>query len=220
MKYSLIDLGIVDYKDAYAFQKKVHSQVRSGILDGVLIFNEHRPVFTIGRSGKKNNLLLHPDVLDSCNVDIINVDRGGDITFHGPGQIVAYPVFDLSRHTKDLHKDLRDLEEVVIIVLSKYDILSFRMKDRTGCWVKEGKIASIGISVSGWVAYHGLALNANVDLQYFNMINPCGLADVKMVSMKNILHQEIDLIQLKSRLIEGFKEVFGIQFRQESVKMP
>jgi lipoyl(octanoyl) transferase len=212
MKYSLIDLGLVDYKAAYAFQKKLHSQVRSGILDGALIFNEHRPVFTIGRSGKKNNFLLNRSVLDSCNADIINVDRGGDITFHGPGQIVAYPVFDLSRHTKDLHKYLRDLEEVIIIVLSKYDILSFRMKGRTGCWVEEGKIASIGISVSGWVTYHGLALNANIGLQYFNMINPCGLTDVKMVSMKSILHQEIDLTQLKSRLVEGFKEVFGVRF--------
>jgi lipoyl(octanoyl) transferase len=220
MKYSLIDLGLVDYKDAYAFQKKALSQVKSGILGGVLIFNEHRPVFTIGRSGKKNNFLLQPDVLDSCNVDIINVDRGGDITFHGPGQMVVYPVFDLSRHTKDLHKYLRDLEEVIIIVLSKYGISSFRMKDRTGCWAEKGKIASIGISVSGWVAYHGLALNANIDLHYFNMINPCGLTDIKMVSMRSILNQEVDLTQLKSRLIAGFKEVFGIEFRQESVKMP
>jgi lipoyl(octanoyl) transferase len=214
MKYSLIDLGLVDYKDAYIFQKNTLLKVRSGTMGGVLIFNEHRPVFTIGRSDKKNNLLVQPDALGLCGVDIIRVDRGGDITFHGPGQVVAYPVFDLRRHAKDLHKYLRDLEEVIIITLSKYDILSFRIKDRTGCWVQEGKIASIGISVSNWVTYHGFALNANVDLNYFNMINPCGLGDIKMVSMSSVLHQEIDLVQLKSRLVESFKEVFGIQFSE------
>lgn len=214
MKYSLIDLGLVDYKDAYIFQKDTLLQVKSGAVEGVLIFNEHRPVFTIGRSGKKNNLLSRHDALDIRDIDIIKVDRGGDITFHGPGQVIAYPVFDLRRHAKDLHKYLRDLEEVIIIALSKYDILAFRIKDKTGCWVQEGKIASIGISASDWVTYHGFALNANVDLNYFNMINPCGLGDIKMVSMSSILHQEIDLMQLKSRLVEGFKEVFGIQFSE------
>jgi lipoyl(octanoyl) transferase len=212
MKYNIIDLGLIDYNKAYLFQRDTLSRVKSGNIKGALIFAQHYPVFTIGRSGKDNNLLLTPEKINSRGIDIINIDRGGDITFHGPGQVIAYPIFDLNNHKKDLHDYLRNLESVIIQSLARYKIACFRVPDKTGCWTSQGKIASIGVSASSWITYHGLALNANVDLSYFDMINPCGLNGVKMVSINKLLQKDIDLKQLKSRLAESFSDVFNVEF--------
>ena len=208
MKYDITDLGLIDYKDSYLFQKRAVTLAKANAAAGMVIFAEHNPVFTIGRSGTRDNILASHDKLDSYNIDVIETDRGGDITFHGPGQIVMYPIIDLKVHYKDMHRFMRELEEVVICALSDFNIESFRIKDRTGCWHKKGKICSIGIGASNWITYHGLALNVNVDLTYFDMINPCGLKEIRTTSMQDILGEEVDKSVVKERLIEHFNLSF------------
>lgn len=210
MGYKILDLGLVSFGEAYSVQKEALASVKLRKEGESIIFAQHYPVFTIGRLGKRENILANAQELNSRGIDIINTDRGGDITFHGPGQIVVYPILDLTKRSKDMHKFLRGLEEVVILTLSDYSVNSFRIKDRTGCWTDKGKIASIGVAASGWVTYHGFALNANVDLSYFDMINPCGFKDINMTSMKDILDNEVDLEKLKERLIRHFSDVFEI----------
>ena len=210
MGYKIIDLGLVNFDKAYSAQKEALLSVKAQRDNEFIIFAEHRPVFTIGRRGKKENILASEKEIHSREIDIVNTDRGGDITFHGPGQIVAYPILDLASRSKDMHKFLRDLEKVIILTLSDYHIDSFRVDERTGCWTDKGKIASIGVAASGWVTYHGLALNANVDLSYFDMIYPCGFNNIKMTSMQDILNNEVDMDKLKNRLIHYFKDVFNL----------
>ena len=209
MGYKILDLGLVSFGEAYSVQKEALASVKLRKEGESIIFAQHYPVFTIGRLGKRENILANAQELNSRGIDIINTDRGGDITFHGPGQIVVYPILDLTKRSKDMHKFLRGLEEVVILTLSGYSVNSFRIKDRTGCWTDKGKIASIGVAASGWVTYHGFALNANVDLSYFDMINPCGFKDINMTSMREALGSEVDLDQLQKRLIYHFSKVFS-----------
>ena len=211
MGYKIIDLGLVSFDKAYSYQKEILSLVKERRDEESLIFAQHYPVFTIGRMGKRKNVLESIKKANSRGVYIINTDRGGDITFHGPGQIVVYPILDLTKRCKDMHKFLRGLEEVIILTLLDFGIDSFRRKHRTGCWHEKGKIASIGVAASGWVTYHGLALNANVDLSYFDMINPCGFSDISMTSMREILCEEVDMERLKKCLISHFDDLFNLR---------
>ena len=211
MQYKVLDLGLIDYNKAYLIQKENLNLVKSGNCDGVVILAEHLPVFTIGRSASTNNFLLSRDKVKSLGIDIVCTDRGGDITFHGHGQIVAYPIFNLNIHERDMHKFLRSIEGVVIGLLIRYGITSFRIAGRTGCWTGKGKIASMGIGASNWITYHGLALNANTELRFFDMINPCGYKDIKITSMKEIMQKPVDIKDLKYRLLESFEKVFKIK---------
>jgi lipoyl(octanoyl) transferase len=216
--YNIIDLGLIEYLKAYAFQKDITRKVRLNTIKGALILAEHFPVFTIGRSSKVNNLLLDPSDIRSRGIDIVDIDRGGDITFHGPGQLVVYPVLDLNRHKKDLHKYLRDLESVIILALSEYNIAAFRLNGKTGCWVDDGKIASIGISSKNWITYHGFSVNLNLNLDYFNMINPCGYKDIKITSIsKSCKEKNISMDQLKHAIVQGFAQVFNVSFLPQTV---
>lgn len=214
MQYKVLDLGLIDYNKAYLIQKENLNLVKSGKCDGAIILGEHLPVFTIGRSASSDNFIISHDNVRSLGIDIVRTDRGGDITFHGPGQIVAYPIFNLNMHERDMHKFLRSIEEVVIDLLMCYGITSFRIAGRTGCWTRQGKIASMGIGASNWITYHGLALNANTELKYFDMINPCGYKDIKTTSMKEIMHKSVDMEGLKHNLLESFKKVFKIKLLQ------
>ena len=214
MEYKIFDLGLIDYNKAYLTQREVLHSVKSRAYNGAIILGEHLPVFTIGRSASSDNFIISRDNVRSLGIDIVRTDRGGDITFHGPGQIVAYPIFNLNMHERDMHKFLRSIEEVVIDLLMCYGITSFRIAGRTGCWTRQGKIASMGIGASNWITYHGLALNANTELKYFDMINPCGYKDIKMTSMKEIMHEYVDMQALKARLLESFEKVFSIRLLQ------
>lgn len=214
MNYKVLDLGIIDYNKSYLIQKENLILVKSGNCDGVIIMAEHLPVFTIGRSSSSDNFLLSRDKIKSLGADIVYTDRGGDITFHGPGQLVAYPIFNLNMHGRDMHKFLRSIEDAIICLLAEYSIRSFRVPGRTGCWTDKGKIASIGIGASSWTSYHGMALNANTDLKFFDMINPCGYKDIKMTSMQEIIGQHIGMQTLKLRLLSSFEEIFKIKLLQ------
>ncbi|MBM3252588.1 MAG: lipoyl(octanoyl) transferase LipB, partial [Candidatus Omnitrophica bacterium] len=182
-----------------------------GSLDTIILC-QHRNTFTQGRSSKNNNILISQLEIERLGIDFYAVDRGGDITYHGPGQLVVYPIFDLARYKKDLKYFLTQLEDIIIRFLRMYNISCERKCGFTGVWVGDKKIASIGIAVKKWIAYHGIAININPDLRYFSYIKPCGL-DIKMTSAAEVLNREIRIDQgLKQNLLDKFKEVFPINF--------
>lgn len=207
----LVDLGFIDYESAYGIQKGFVNRVKSGEEDDCLIIAEHPAVFTIGRTGSMKNMLVGNEFLAENNIKVLNVDRGGDITFHGPGQVVMYPIINLAFRHRDLHRYLRDLEEVVIRSLHGYGISAGRISGRTGVWAFGKKISSVGVAASNWVTFHGLSLNVNVELDFFSMINPCGMKGVAVTSMKEILKRNISLKDVKDSVVTSFCNVFDIR---------
>ncbi|MFH1655435.1 MAG: lipoyl(octanoyl) transferase LipB [Candidatus Omnitrophota bacterium] len=206
----LVDLGVVDYSYAYEYQKQTLDKIRYSSGPDTLILCQHPNTFTQGRSSKYNNILISQNEMQQFRTDFYKVDRGGDITYHGPGQLVVYPIFDLSRFKKDLRYFLRSLEEVIIKFLRLYNIDTGRKLGLTGVWAGDEKIASIGIAVKKWITYHGLAININSDLKYFSFIRPCGL-DVEMTSVSKILNKEVEIDKkLKQNLLNKFEEIFPI----------
>jgi lipoate-protein ligase B len=180
----VVELGRMAYGEALELQREVARQRISGELEeDLLLLVEHPPVVTLGRSSKQKNLMSSPEFLASRGVELFEVERGGDVTFHGPGQLVGYPIIDLKRHRLDLHWYLRSVEEAIIRTLSRYGISGERHKGYTGVWTAGRKIASIGVHARDWVTWHGFALNVVTDLSYFDLIVPCGIKDVEMTSI-------------------------------------
>lgn len=180
-----------------------------------LLFCGHPHVYTLGKSGHMENLLVNDTRLKELNVSFFKTNRGGDITYHGPGQIVGYPILDLEHFVTDLGRYMRDLEEVIIRMLAHYDIIADRLSGSTGVWLdadnkdKARKICAMGVRCSRWVTMHGFALNVNTDLKYFDYIVPCGITDKSVTSMEKELGRKIDEQEVKDLLIEKFEEVFG-----------
>ena len=204
-------LGVTEYKKALDLQLKLlERRIKNEINDSLLIL-EHPPTITIGRNGKRSNLLISDSYLKEQNIEFFEINRGGDITFHGPGQIVCYPIIDLSNHTKDVHKYLRDLEGIIIDTLSEYDIVGRRVEGLTGVWVKRSKIASIGVGIKRWVTYHGLAITVNTDLNFFDLIIPCGINEVQMTSVKSWNNEinDIPLDDVNNIIIGKFVDKYG-----------
>jgi lipoate-protein ligase B len=204
----IIDLGLTDYETAYRSQMELVAKRKLGEVDDSVIITEHRAVFTLGRTGRKENLLASDAALNEKGIKIVSVDRGGDITFHGPGQLVLYPIIDLKARGRDLHRYLRDLESVIISFLNMYGVIAERVKGKTGVWVGNRKIASIGIGTSNWVTYHGASVNIDVELSYFSMIHPCGMKDVLMTSLSEVTGSVVTTREAAGRLLECFKRVF------------
>jgi lipoyl(octanoyl) transferase len=181
-------LGTVPYGEALELQRAAARARLEGRLDAdLLILLEHPPVVTTGRSTKNDNLLLGKDALAARGIELFDVERGGDVTFHGPGQLVGYPIFDLTRHREDLHWYLRQVEQVLIDALASFDIRADRNPGKTGVWTRGRKIASIGVHARQWVTWHGFALNVTTDLSYFDVMVPCGITDVTMTSVEREL---------------------------------
>jgi len=203
-------LGSMDYQAALELQLDYLEKRINGEINDTLIFLQHTPTITIGRNGNKDNLLISEKILEQKKIKYYEVNRGGDITYHGPGQLVCYPIIDLKNHTKDVHKYLRTLEQIIIDVLLEFDIEGRRIEGITGVFVKNSKIASIGVGIKRWVTFHGLSLNINTDLSYFDLIVPCGLNNNPVTSIKswNKLQDEIDLTIVEDRLIKGFTKYF------------
>lgn len=205
----ILDLGLIDYEECYKIQRGMVALRKLGEIDDTLILSEHNSVFTVGRMGRVENLLVDEGYLQRKGIRVLNVDRGGDITFHGPGQLVVYPIIDLKRRWRDLHKYMRDLEEVVIKFLKRYSVRSERQSGRTGVWAAGKKVASIGVGVSNWVTYHGLSINIKTDLEFFDMIYPCGLRDVKMTSLDALSGIDVSMEEAKDAILSDFDNVFN-----------
>ena len=203
----VIDLGLTDFSDAYRFQLELLDKVSGGICEDTLLITEHNPVITIGRKGKEDSLLRSREFLASRGIDIFNIDRGGDVTYHGPGQIVAYPIFKLENESRDIHRFLSFLEEVGYHFLSQYGLVAEKKQGLRGVWVAEKKIGFIGIGVKKWTTYHGLSININLDLAPFSFIRPCGIDGIDIISLKEELRRKVDIENAKDRLKASFKEV-------------
>lgn len=197
------DLGYLEYMRALTVQENLLQQRCAGNGSDTLLLVEHPPVFTLGRGAEESNLLSPREV------PVHRVSRGGEVTFHGPGQLVGYPLIDLTHHGRDVHLYLRGLEAVLIEVLATYGIAAHREIGRTGVWIDDKKIASIGVGVRRWVTYHGFALNVTTDLSYFTDIIPCGLVGVRMTSIAEILPVSVDVVSLKPIVAATFARYFG-----------
>ena len=225
------DLGLIDYKEAWDYQEKRFNEIldvkknnrkenRQDPTLSYLLFCEHPHVYTLGKSGDENNLLVNEDYLKFRGATFYKINRGGDITYHGPGQIVGYPILDLDIFFTDIHKYLRYLEEAVILTLADYGIESTRSDGETGVWLDVGgekarKICALGVRSSRWVTMHGFAFNVNCDLSYFGNIIPCGIVDKSVTSMQKELSKEVDMQEVKHKLKGHLKKLFDFQFVNE-----
>jgi len=221
------DLGLVDYQDALNYQLQLFNQIIDIKLknrknntkietDNHLIFVEHPNVYTLGKSGDINNLLLNKNELDDKKIQFFNTNRGGDITCHGPGQIVCYPILDLDNFFTDIHKYLRFLEETIIRTLNDFGIVSERSQNETGVWIDSDlvfsrKICAMGVKASRWVTMHGLALNVNNDLSYFENIIPCGISNKSVTSIQKETGRNISLNQVTKIITQHFIEIFSAE---------
>lgn len=212
-QYKNFDLKTVDYQRAYAFQME---RVQAALMYGEqsLIFCEHPLVLTMGRLADEKHLLMSEAELVQRGVAVHHIDRGGEVTLHTAGQQVIYPILNLNTFKKDLHHYIHQLEEVVIDLLSQFDILAHRENQNTGVWVDSCKIASIGIGVKKWVTFHGIGLNVNTDLDTFKLIRPCGL-DVQMASMASVKKETISSDLVKERFMHSFNKVFEVSLSKE-----
>ena len=230
----LRDLGLIDYKQAWDYQEELFAGVVALKLanrdrpiteqlptPNYLIFCEHPHVYTLGKSGDQSNLLLDEVGLKRRNASFYHINRGGDITYHGPGQVVGYPIFDLDNFMGDIHRYLRALEEAVILSLRDYGLDGGRIDGLTGVWLDHGggprprKICAIGVRTSRWVTMHGFALNVTTDLSYFEGIVPCGIDDKAVTSLNTELGRPVDMQEVKARLLKRLSEVFGFETATE-----
>ena len=212
-----IDLGLIDYGRAWDLQLLFWQKRVEGQLPDLLLFLEHPHVFTLGRRGNRSHLLVSQETLTQKEVPIFHIERGGEITYHGPGQLVVYPIFDLKGYGYRVVKYIDQLEEVIIRTLNAFGIDGRRDPLNRGVWVGKDKIASVGVAVKRWVSFHGLALNYETDLSYFNFINPCGLQGIKMTSMEEVLGTKISQDLLRERMHLHFETVFGRPFKKKDL---
>ena len=224
---NFINLNLIEYQNAWDFQEKLFNQTiqqkienqrnNSNIITNYLIFCEHPHVYTLGKSGKIEHLLLNEKQLIDVNATYFQSNRGGDITYHGPGQLVVYPIFDLDYFFTDIHKYMRFLEEAVILTLAEFNIKGERSNGLTGVWLEPQsqnarKICAMGVKCSRWVTMHGIGFNINSDLNYFSNIIPCGIENKSVTSMKNELGFELDFIKVSEILKEKLAQVFEFKY--------
>jgi len=213
-----VDLGLIPYAEAYALQKRIVAARKLGVLDDVLILCEHPHVITQGRNGKREHLLASESVLRQKGIEFFETSRGGDVTYHGPGQIVAYPILNLGAIRRDIVWYVRMLEEAMIRATAEFGIVAGREAGKTGVWVGEEKtsekLAAIGVHISRWVTSHGLAYNVSTDLRNFDLIVPCGIADRKATSLEKLLGRSVTLDEVKPKLAAHLAEVFGLELQR------
>ena len=202
-KINIVDLGRMDYKSAWDFQKEFHNKVLIGKETDTLFLVEHEPVYTLGKNANNNNLLKKAN----SNVKVFNVERGGDITYHGPGQLVGYPILDLHNYQKNISWFMRTLESILIETLSSFGIHANQKEGLTGVWVGDEKIGAQGVRISRWVTMHGFSLNVNTDLSYFESIVPCGIVNCEITSMKQLLGNPQDMDLVKKRTVNAFNKI-------------
>ncbi len=231
-KVEFIDLGLKDYKETWDFQtelfdkniaikianRKEEDAEKHQTTTNHLIFCEHPHVYTLGKSGSADNLLISEAILKQQNAQYYKINRGGDITYHGPGQLVGYPIFDLESYFyTDIHKYMRMLEEAIILTIAEYGLKGGRVEGMTGVWLdgdteNARKICAMGVKCSRWVTMHGFALNVNPDMQYFNNIIPCGIEDKKVTSLAKELNEVVDMNEVKNKLKANLARLFDYQY--------
>ena len=222
-EFLVLDLGLRSYAEALAFQRRVAmARIAKRVPHDVLILVEHPPVITLGRSTKAGNLLATSEALAVRGVELFEVERGGDVTFHGPGQLVGYPIVDLTGHKQDLHWYLRQVEEVIIRAVAPFGVLAELNPGKTGVWTRGRKLASIGVHARQWVTWHGFALNVSTDLSYFDLMVPCGITDVVMTSVEREMLEAVArdsftchapspalAEEVRESVVHSFGDVFG-----------
>lgn len=229
-KVTLINLGLKDYKETWEYQEELFQSIIDVKIDNrknnlttktsnYFLFVEHPHVYTLGKSGDMSNLLLNEEQLTQKEATFYKINRGGDITYHGPGQLVGYPILDLDNFFTDIHKYLRFLEDVIIKTLAEYNIKSERSEGETGVWLDVGtpfarKICAMGVRTSRWVTMHGFALNVNANLGYFDNIIPCGIKGKAVTSMEAELNKKIPLEEVQEKILKHFTELFDVEFVQ------
>lgn len=249
------DLGMMDYKSAWDYQEglmKKNLELKKALMEreeelaignrqfanganetrnsepetrNYLLFVEHPPVYTLGKSGNIEHVLIDQQQREEKGIEFYHTNRGGDITFHGPQQIVGYPILDLEKFYTDIGRYLRELEEVIILTLAEYGIIGGRSAGETGVWIdstikgRERKICAMGVRCSRWITMHGFALNVNTDLNYFNHIIPCGIQNKKVTSMKEELGRELDMNEVKEKLKKNFEKVFNVEMTQHETSI-
>ena len=215
-----IDLGLIGYAEAWALQKRIVAARKASAIEDVLLVCEHPHVITQGRNGKREHLLASEHVLRQKGVEYYETSRGGDITYHGPGQIVGYPILNLGAIRRDVVWYLRMLEEAMIRATSEFGIAAERVAGKTGIWVKSGdteeKLAAIGVHISRWVTSHGFAYNVSTDLRYFDLIVPCGIADRKATSLEKLLGRSVEQEEVAPRIARHLGELFGLEMQEAS----
>ncbi len=201
-------LGVVQYDDGLSLQERAVEHLRSGEAPEQLLLLEHPHVFTLGRGADSSNILADPDHLESNSVDVHETGRGGDVTYHGPGQLVGYPIINLKPDRCDVHRYVRDLEEVLIRTIAEFGIEGTRISGLTGVWVGNEKIGAIGVRIARWITSHGFALNVNTDLSYFRMIVPCGITDKGVTSLSRLLGRQVEMQKVAGVVAWHFGDVF------------
>ncbi len=215
-KAILVDIGTTEYARTWDLQKTLLKERIEGRIPDTILLTEHKNTYTIGKSGGDDHLLASDEELRDKDIALFKIDRGGDITYHGPGQIVCYPIIDLNNHYRDVHRYLRDLEEVVIRTLKHYSIEGYREPDYTGVWVAGEKICAIGVKVSHWVTMHGFAFNISTDLSYFGRIIPCGIFHKGVTSLSQLLDRPINMEEVKSVIAGELAGVFQTEMETAS----
>ena len=214
----VLDPGLIPYQDAFNFQLALTEQIYKKDLKGIILLLEHPPVITIGSNRSIKNLLTPEDDLAVLGIELISSNRGGDITLHGPGQIICYPVFNLKFFGKDLNLFVYNLEQVVINTIIPFGLNSRRVKKHRGIFVEDKKIASIGLKVRKWISMHGFSLNVNIDLSYFKHILACGLKDYPQTSLSSLLKRDITINDVKEHILKSFETIFNISTEKVHLK--
>jgi len=218
----LLDLGLIDYAEAWEFQKQIFDKTLEAkqkrlTTENYLLFCEHSPVYTLGKSGNRQNLLMDDQWLEDNGISCFQTDRGGDITYHGPGQLVGYPIFDLDSFSISVKEFIFDFETVLIRTIKHFGLHGERLERATGVWIdagikgKERKIAAIGMRIHNKVSMHGFALNVNTNLEYFDHINPCGFKDKGVTSLQKELNSEVDMAEVRRWLKKEFEVIFEVE---------
>ncbi len=215
---SVINLGRTDYGQCWGLQQRLFELRSRNEIDDLLLLTEHDHVYTIGKTGDDNHLLANGEELTRKGIGVYHNDRGGDITYHGPGQLVGYPILDLNNYYCDLHRYLRDLEEVIVRVLARHGVKGSRDGDYTGVWVGNEKVCAIGVKTRRWVTMHGFALNIKTDLSFFGRIIPCGIFEKGVTSLQKQVGMELDMDEIANTLALEFGHVFEARMHMGSVE--
>jgi len=214
----LLNLGLEPYDRALDLQHRLVAARREGRIEDMLILLEHPPVITLGRRGDGSNIVASRELLARLGIEVHRVERGGDVTYHGPGQLMGYPILDLRGHRQDVGWYMHSLEEVLIQALSDFGLEAGRLEGRIGVWIGDKNIAALGARIEEWITYHGFALNVSLDLSHVDLIIPCGLKEFGVTSMEEVLGEAPEMSEVRKSVAQRFGEVFGVELRQVALE--